>query len=288
MRVTPIEIRQKAFEKSFRGYEPDEVNAFLQTLSQEWERIADENKELRIKLEATEREVTKLREVESSLYRTLKTAEDTGANVIEQARVTAELHLRESQLKADAIMSEAKTKAKDTIEESDMTAKEIVAEMEDRLKLLAENYKKLESAREDLLSDLKRLANDMLDRVERSRLMSKEFDPDKHLAMARKEAKRIAFPNIDFDRPFNREATREKEPEKSAPKEQPQAKEQPMTASKEQPKEQPLTKEQPKDVSREPVKEHKEPVVEIPSREPVPVETHPAKKIHKSFFDEIG
>lgn len=287
MRVTPIEIRQKAFEKSFRGYEPDEVNAFLQTLSQEWERIADENKELRIKLEGTEREVTKLREVESSLYRTLKTAEDTGAHVIEQARVTAELHLRESQLKADAMMSEAKSKAKDTIEESDMTAKEIVAEMEDRLKLLVENYKKLESAREDLLSDLKRLANDMLERVDRSRLMSKEFDPDKHLAMARKEAKRIAFPNIDFERPA-KEAAREKEQEKVAQKEQQDVRDQSVSIQQPAAKEQPLPKEQPKDISREPVKEHKEAVVEITSREPVLIETQPAKKIHKSFFDEIG
>jgi cell division initiation protein len=270
MRITPIEIRQKAFEKSFRGYETDEVNAFLLTLSQEWERISDENKELRIKLEGTEREVTKLREVESSLYRTLKTAEDTGANVIEQARVTAELHLRESQLKAEAMMSEAKSKSKDTIEESDMRAKEIVAEMEDRLKLLVENYKKLESAREDLLSDLKRLANDMLDRVERSRLMSKDFDPDKHMAMARREAKRAAFPNMDFERPL-KEAAREKEQEKSTPKEEPV-----------------VVAEQPKDSSREPVKEVKEAIVEKAPREAALVETSPAKKIHKSFFDEIG
>src|SRR5688572_28155998 len=102
MRISPIDIRQKSFEKHFRGYDKDEVNAFLLTLSQEWERIMDENKELRIKLEATEREVHKLREVEGSLYKTLKTAEDTGANVIEQARKTAELHLKESQIKADA------------------------------------------------------------------------------------------------------------------------------------------------------------------------------------------
>ena len=60
MRITPLDIRQKTFEKNFRGYEKDEVNAFLLSLSQEWERIVDENKELRIKLESTEREVTKL------------------------------------------------------------------------------------------------------------------------------------------------------------------------------------------------------------------------------------
>src|SRR5687767_13614160 len=195
MRITPLDIRQKTFEKNFRGYEKDEVNAFLLTLSQEWERVLDENKECRIKLEATEREVSKLREVESSLYKTLKTAEDTGANVVDQARRTAELHVRESQLKADAMINEAKLKARDTIEESDVRAREILEEMEERLKVLVESYKKLQTLREDLLADLKHLGSDVLDRVERSRALAKDFDPDKHLAMAKKEAKRVAFPN---------------------------------------------------------------------------------------------
>jgi len=195
MRITPLDIRQKTFEKNFRGYEKDEVNAFLLTLSQEWERVLDENKECRIKLDATEREVSKLREVESSLYKTLKTAEDTGANVIDQARRTADLHLKESQFKADAMINEAKLKARDTIEESDTRAKEILEEMEDRLKILVESYKKMQTLRDDLIADLKHLGSDVLDRVERSKATAKDFDPDKHLAMAKKEAKRVAFPN---------------------------------------------------------------------------------------------
>ncbi len=214
MRVTPLDIRQKTFEKNFRGYEKDEVNAFLLTLSQEWERILDENKELRIKLEATEREVTKLREVESSLYKTLKTAEDTGANVIEQARMAADLHLRESQMQAEAILNEAKRKAKDAIEESDTRARELLAEMEDKLKLLVENYKSMEASRDDLLANFKHLATDALERVERSRFLSKDFDPDKHLAMAKREAKRVAFPNApDIEKPIRTEPVQIREKE---------------------------------------------------------------------------
>jgi cell division initiation protein len=236
MRVTPLDIRQKTFEKNFRGYEKDEVNAFLLTLSQEWERVLDENKECRIKLEATEREVSKLREVESSLYKTLKTAEDTGANVIDQARRTAELHLRESQLKADAMINEAKLKARDTIEESDIRAKEILEEMEDRLKILVESYKKMQTLRDDLLADLKHLGSDVLDRVERSRAIAKDFDPDKHLAMAKKEAKRVAFPNSV-------------EAEKTAPTEQSHQVEPPV--EKEEPQEsQPVMAEEPKKVKK--------------------------------------
>jgi len=205
MRITPLEIRQKTFEKNFRGYERDEVHAFLMTLSQEWERIVDENKELKFKYDSTEREIQKLREVESSLYKTLKTAEDTGASVIDQARKAAELHLRESQLKADQLINEAKTKAKDTIEESEVRAKQIIADMEERLQGLIEHYKKLESTRDDMISELKRLASEVMEKVERSKTGSKDFDPDKHLSAVRREARKIAFPNHDYEKPAMRE-----------------------------------------------------------------------------------
>jgi cell division initiation protein len=160
MKITPLEIRQKAFEKVLRGYDKDEVNAFLQTLSQEWERLMDENKEVRIKQEATEREVAKLREVESSLYRTLKTAEDTGANVIGQANKTAELILRENQMRADSILNEAKMKSKNTIEEAEMISN---------------------------------------DRVERAKTAARDFDPDQHVAWAKRESKKALFPNAEIE-----------------------------------------------------------------------------------------
>ncbi len=194
MRVTPLDIRQKSFEKNFRGYDKDEVNAFLLTLSQEWQRTLDEVKEMKHKLENAEREVAKLREVESSLYKTLKTAEDTGANVIEQARQAADLHLRESNMRAEAMLSEAKSKAKDTIEESEMKAKEIIADMEDRLKLMVENYKRLESSREDLIADMKRIANDAIERVERAKAQTKSFDADQHLKTVRNQVKKQNTP----------------------------------------------------------------------------------------------
>lgn len=199
MKITPLEIRQKAFEKNFRGYNQDEVNAFLQTLSQEWERVLDETKEMRIKLESCEREVLKLREVESSLFKTLKTAEDTGANVIEQARQAADLSMRESQLKADALLNEAKVKARNTIEEAEVKSKQTLVEMEDRLRSMVDSYKKLENGRDELLLELKRISQDMIERVERIKNSQRNFDPDQHALQARKEIKKTIFPNVEFN-----------------------------------------------------------------------------------------
>ncbi len=193
MKITPLEIRQKTFERTLRGYDKDEVNAFLLSLSQEWERMMDEAKDLRSKLENCEREISKLREVETSLFKTLKTAEDTGANVIDQANKAAELHLREAQLSAEAILNEAKDKAKNTLEDADATSRQILAEMEDSLKELVQHYKSLDSHRNNLVDDLKRLANEVLDRTERSTQGITKFNVDDHLTLAKREAKKLNF-----------------------------------------------------------------------------------------------
>ncbi len=168
MKVTPIEIRQKSFEKVFRGYDKDEVDAFLLSLSQEWERMMDEQKEYRYKFELAEKEVIKLREVENSLFKTLKTAEDTGANLVEQANRTAELHVREAQMKADALLFDAKTKAKNIIDDAELKARQILEGLEDEVKGLEQHYKNLENHRDNLITDLRNLANDTLEKAEKA------------------------------------------------------------------------------------------------------------------------
>lgn len=173
MKITPLEIRQKDFEKNFRGYDKDEVNAFLQTLSQEWERIMEEHKEMRYKLESSQREVEKLREVESSLFKTLKTAEDTGANMIDQAQKTADLKIREAKLEADTIVSKAHSKAKDILSKAETKAQEIIDEMEERVKMLKQNYKAAENDYDTLLFELRSLAQKTLQKVDKAEAQQK-------------------------------------------------------------------------------------------------------------------
>ncbi len=168
MKITPLEIRQKDFEKNFRGYDKDDVNAFLQTLSQEWERTLEENKEMRYKLEASQKEVEKLREVESSLFKTLKTAEDTGANMVDQAKKTSDLKIWEAKLAADKIVSEAKDKSKEIISKAEEKATAIIDEMEERVKMLKQSYKAAESDYDNLLFELRSLAQNTLKKVDKA------------------------------------------------------------------------------------------------------------------------
>lgn len=176
MKITPLEIRQKNFEKKLRGYDKEEVDAFLLSLSNEWERALGEIKELSIKLGQSEKEVQKLREVESSLYKTLKTAEDTGANLIDQANKAAELHLKETRMNADAMIGEARSKAKSIIERSEAEARLVIEEMQQVVNNLRQNYRSLETQRDNLIADLKTVADDIHERISRAGKQDHKFD----------------------------------------------------------------------------------------------------------------
>ena len=162
-----IRDQAKEFEKGFRGYDKEDVKAFMNSLSIEWERLNEQCKELKYKLGASEKEVQKLREFENSLFKTLKTAEDTGANMIEQATKTAELHMKETEMRADALMSEAKNRAKNIIEDAENRSRIIIDDMEDEIRQLEQVFRSLDANKTALMSDLKMLAGDILTKISR-------------------------------------------------------------------------------------------------------------------------
>ena len=173
MKITALDIRQKTFEKSFRGVDRDEVQAFLNIVSQQWERLGDENRELRLKLEHAQQDVQKLREVESSLYRTLKTAEDTGHSITEQAQRDADLRRREAQLLAEQTLAEARQRARAIVEEAYQTAEKTVADMQQETSGLGQECQRLEQQLDSLVRDLHHLASDALEKVARARARPK-------------------------------------------------------------------------------------------------------------------
>lgn len=163
--ITPLEIRQKEFEKGFRGYEKEEVDAFLKSLSQEWERMIGEYKNLEEKYRRAEEDVDKLREVESSLFKALKTAEDTGASMIDQANKSAILQIKEAKMEANSLVADAKKQSRNLIEDAEATVREINSELRDQIKQCENDFRTIEDKRDNLLIELRSLANDTLERV---------------------------------------------------------------------------------------------------------------------------
>jgi len=191
MKVTPIEIRQKDFNKVFRGYDKEEVDAFLKSLSQEWEKLMDENRDVKKRLELADREVTRLREVESSLFKTIKNAEDTGASLIDHAQRQSDLHMREAQMNAEAIMSEARNRARKTVEEGELEARTLVAKLIDEVTALQKEYAEIEFKKQHAIQEIQALGEGLLDRVQREKAKASRAETEQRIEKVIDAAKAI-------------------------------------------------------------------------------------------------
>lgn len=177
MRTTPIEIRQKQFEKkTFGGVDGQEVQAYLQTLSQEWERMNEELAESRRRADTAQKDAQELRKIETSLYSALRTAEETGASMVEKTKQQTSLQLREAQLKAEGILKEAGWQAKTMLEETRQEARRTYQQLRQQVSGLEREVNEIERYRDNLLAELQLLSTDITDRVERYRRQVKHLD----------------------------------------------------------------------------------------------------------------
>lgn len=110
MRITPLDIQQKQFPMKFRGFDVEEVYAFLEVVREEMEDLLRENAALKEQLYRAESQIKEYRDMETTLRETLMTAQQMVEEYKTNARKEAELMIREAELKADAILKEAQEK----------------------------------------------------------------------------------------------------------------------------------------------------------------------------------
>jgi len=167
MKISAIDIRKHTFEKIFRGYNPDEVDAFLNSLSQEWERFSSENSMLKMQLEYAEKELSKLKDIESTLFRTLKSAEDASRQIEREAIESAEKRVEESKVQANNLVEEAEQRTNQIIAETENRLKKFKEDFALEIKNQERDFRAIENFRDNLVVQLSSLANNTIETVER-------------------------------------------------------------------------------------------------------------------------
>ena len=104
MKMTPHDVQQQEFKSRLRGYDCEEVEAFLRTVSDAMEDLVKENAALKEDLEATRGQVQTLRLKESALNDLLVSTQRMTENLKQAAQREAELILKEAELKAEDVL----------------------------------------------------------------------------------------------------------------------------------------------------------------------------------------
>ena len=109
MRLSPLDIRQQQFTvKMFRGLDPQEVDAFLEDVADDYETLLRENASLKEQLGGHEERARGVTETEKTLKDTLVTTQRLAEEMKENAKREAQLMLRETALSGEKLMEEAR------------------------------------------------------------------------------------------------------------------------------------------------------------------------------------
>ncbi|MEK7197504.1 MAG: DivIVA domain-containing protein, partial [Nitrospirota bacterium] len=142
MRITPLDIQQKQFPMKFRGFDVEEVYAFLEVVREEMEELLRENASLKETAQRAENQIKEHKDMESTLRETLITAQNMVEDYKTNARKEAELLVKEAELKSDSMMKDAQEKVI-KIHEDIVDLKGIRRHFKEELKRLIESHMKM-------------------------------------------------------------------------------------------------------------------------------------------------
>ena len=133
--LTPLDIQNKEFKKAFRGYSEDEVDEFLDQIMIDYEKLYKENAELKEKIEKTQDQMDKYKNIEETLKNTLIVAQSSAEEVRSNASKKSEL-----------IIEEAEQRAKEILQNSRLEVEKVKQEYEDvkkQMQIFKTRYKTL-------------------------------------------------------------------------------------------------------------------------------------------------
>lgn len=142
MRITPLDIQQKQFPMKFRGFDVEEVYAFLEVIREEMEDLLRENASLKENIQRFESQLKDYKDMETTMRETLMTAQQMVEDFKGNARKEAELMVKEAELRADAILKEAQEKVI-KIHEDIVDLKGIRSHFKEEIRRLIENHMRM-------------------------------------------------------------------------------------------------------------------------------------------------
>jgi cell division initiation protein len=107
MKLTPLDIKKQEFKKVMRGYDPVEVDTFMDMMSTEFEELLKQQKDVRDKIVELETQLKDYRLIEKTLQQTLLQAQEATSKTYESARREADIIVREAEMRGAKLVDQA-------------------------------------------------------------------------------------------------------------------------------------------------------------------------------------
>jgi len=154
--ITPADIEYKEFTKAVRGYKEEEVDAFLDLIIVDMEKLIRENRKLKEDLEKAKGQVDKHVTTETSVYETLEAAKTLMNDIAASAERRAEVLLKNAELEASLITREARESISKLTEEGNNLRARIETLRSRYRRMLEDEIERLNFGSGDILADFEK------------------------------------------------------------------------------------------------------------------------------------
>ena len=193
--LTPMDIHNKEFKRSFRGYNEDEIDEFLDQVVNDYERLYRENDQLKKDLELSKKAnvdyVSREQTIKDTLVMAQKMAEEVTKSAKENADALKETTARDCQnmrRQTEIDCKEARHKAEDD-------ARRIVTEARERVRRIVDEYDRLVRDKNDYMTKVRSSLVQQLAIIDQT--MKEVPDPtaaDRAASEAKSRAESVAAP----------------------------------------------------------------------------------------------
>lgn len=111
MKISPSGITRQVFKISMRGYNKEEVDAFLHKLANDIDQLLKENENLKRDLESATGKINEFRKMEKNRQDILLKAQESATRTLESVKKQTSLLVREAELKAQQVLESARGNA---------------------------------------------------------------------------------------------------------------------------------------------------------------------------------
>lgn len=118
--LSPLEIKKQEFGRNFRGYDTAEVRSFLETVADEFEKLAESVRSQDVEIGSLKSELTTYQRIDQNMKEALVNAQETLRDAREGSKREADLVRKEAEIEAERIIANAKKKGDDILRELEL------------------------------------------------------------------------------------------------------------------------------------------------------------------------
>ena len=163
MPIRPIDVRRKEFKNSFRGYDANQVDDFLDAVADEFERSYTENSRMREEISSLRERLQQFEELEGSIRAALVHAEQAASDLRRTATQEAEDLRLSANREAEHLRKSAAQEAEFTIREAKARSHQMLADTSARVERIQQSYEAMQEAKRNFMNDFRHLLKSFME-----------------------------------------------------------------------------------------------------------------------------